>query len=229
MTTPTKQLLTITATARALGRERKTIHNWLRAGCPHHNRRLDLAEVKAWAIHRKHGPALRHMVKAERDARAGTKPPAPDPGAQTRAELAAITAAMEHPEGITGAIARLRAMEKSAFGLFADAHRANDAEAELTRSKLHSDITGHLLKAESLRDQTAELDRACWADVQKSLVAWAEPIRGLLSQAPRYLSARVNPLDPATGEAALRDWINGELFPALNRQPTNPNQQEKKQ
>ena len=216
------ELLSISATARRLKRSRGTIHNWLRAGCPQHNGRLDLAEVEAWAIYRKRGPALRHMVKAERDARAGTKPTTPDPVAQTRAELAAITAAMEHPEGITGAIARLRAMEKSAFGLFADAHRANDAEAELTRSKLHSDITGHLLKAESLRDQTAELDAACWADVQKSLVSWAEPIRALLLTAPRYLAARVNPPDPSNAEAALRDFINGELFPALNRTPTQP-------
>jgi hypothetical protein len=221
MTKHKNELLSISAMARRLKRSRGTLHNWIAAGCPTHDggRRLDVAEVEAWAIHRKRGPELRHLAKAERDTRTDAKPANSDPVAQTRAELASIAAAIEHPEGIAGAIQRLRAMEKSAFGLYADAHRGQNAEAELTRARLHSDITGHLLKAEGLRDATAELSEKLRAEYEQALVAWAEPVKGVLSTMPRELASRINPSDPAHAEIVLRDWLNGTFYPVLNKTP----------
>ena len=215
------ELLSISATARRLKRARGTLHNWIAAGCPTHDggRRLDLAEVQAWALHRRRGPELRHLAKAEREARTDAKPATADPVAQTRAELASIAAALEHPEGITGAIQRLQAMEKSAFKLFADAHQTGNPEAELTRAKLHSDICGHLLKAESLRDTTAELDAKLWGKCRQALSDWAEPVKSVLETMPRSLASRCNPTDAPHAQRALKDWLDGTLYPLLNAQP----------
>jgi len=217
-TKPTdRKLLTVTATARHFGRSRGTVHNWIAAGCPTHNGRLDPAEVEAWAVHRKRGPVLRHLAKAERDAKATGTTPTPDPVAQVRVELAAIMAALEHPEGIEGAIARLRTMERAAFKLYADVH--GDTEAGLTRAKLHADITGHLLKAEGVRDARNELAATIRAEYEQALIRWAEPVKAVLNEMPRALSFRANPSDPGTAETALRDWMLGTFYPVLNAKP----------
>jgi len=217
-TKPTdRKLLTVTATARHFGRSRGTVHNWIAAGCPTHNGRLDLAEVEAWTVHRKRGPVLRHLAKVERDAKATGTTPTPDPVAQVRVELAAIMAALEHPEGIEGAIARLRTMERAAFKLYADVH--GDTEAGLTRAKLHADITGHLLKAEGVRDERATIRAEEQAQLLAAMTAWAEPVKSVLHAMPRALSFRCNPTDPGAAETALRDWMLGTFYPVLNAKP----------
>jgi len=211
-----RKLLTVTATARHFGRSRGTVHNWIAAGCPTHNGRLDPAEVEAWAVHRKRGPVLRHLAKAERD-RTATKPATADPVAVVRAELDSITAALEHPEGVEGAIARLRAMERAAFKLYADIH--GDTEAGLTRAKLHSDITGHLLKAEAVRDVRAEIRREEQTLMMDAMTEWWGPVRAGLEQMPRHLAPRVNPSDAPHAETALREWMLDFWANTLHRAP----------
>lgn len=215
MKTP-KDLLNVSDAARSLGRTRATLYAWKRAGCPHHGGRFNLAEVNAWAVSRKRGPEVRHLAKRQRDQ------VGPGVGAEiqhTRDELARLAAAVESPAGVAGAIERLRAMEKTTFGLYVNAHRENNPESEQTRARLHADVVQHLLKAEALVDLRSELDAKIWGETTEALVAWAAPVRSVIDAMPRSLAPRVNPTNTPHAEQALRDWVLHEFYPLLNAKP----------
>lgn len=214
----TRKLLDTTRAAQALGISRGTLNRCKRLGCPHHFGKFDVEEVKAWRLTRSAGPSIKNANKELREQE-------PTPGTakaltqDVRDELAELSKALEHGEGIDGALQRLRCMEREAYRAYLVAHEQNNVIHQQIRLKLHSDITQHLLKAESLIDVRTQLSAEVWSEVEQELVRWSEPVRALIDQMPRSMASRCNVSDPAQAESALRDWVNGQLYPMLNRKP----------
>jgi hypothetical protein len=121
--------------------------------------------------------------------------------------------------GVDGAVDRLRQIELRAFSDYVRARNAGDVVSQRSHMRLHSDAVKRMLEAESEVDKRKVIEAEERTKMQEALVAWWEPVRALLEQMPRALSSRCNTNDPSAAEAALRDWVNAQLYPMLNRKP----------
>jgi hypothetical protein len=122
--------------------------------------------------------------------------------------------------GVDGAVDRLRQIELRAFSDYVRARNAGDVVAQRSHMRLHSDAVKRMLEAESEVDKRKAVEGEVWSQVEQALTAWSEPVKALIEQMPRALAARCNVGDPAAAEVALRDWVNGQLYPMMNRRPT---------
>ena len=213
------QFVTVAEAAALLHRTPATIRLWCKRGKVKRKKsKLDLDALRLYAATRKPGPEVIHLAKVERDAQK-SEPVAADRVEETREELSKLIAAIESPAGVDGAIDRLRAMERTTFGLYVAAHQKRSPESEQIRARLHADVVQHLLKAEGIVDVRKQVEAEERTKMMEALTAWWEPVKALLDQMPRSMASRCNVADPSVAEASLRDWLLSQLYPMANRKP----------
>jgi hypothetical protein len=209
-----RQFVSVTEAAQILHRTRNTIMRWAKQGrVKRKGKKYDLEALRLFAANRKEGPEVRHLAKLEREAESVKS----DDVKEQRQELDKLLAAIESPAGLDGAIDRLRAMERTTYQLYVDAHENKSSESEQLRARLHADVVQHLIKAEGIVDVRKAVVAEEQSKVLTDLTAWAEPVRALIDQMPRSLAMRCNVTDPGTAEAALREWVLKELYPMMAR------------
>ena len=204
-----------------LHRTPATIRLWCKRGKVKRKKsKLDLDALRLYAATRKPGPEVIHLAKVERDAHVAPKiAPEPQPEQEARKELSKLIAALDSPAGVDGAIDRLRAMERTTFGLYVAAHQMRSPESEQIRARLHADVVAHLLKAEGIVDVRKQIEGEERTKMLDALTAWWEPVKALLDQMPRSMASRCNVADPSAAEESLRDWLLSQLYPMANRKP----------
>lgn len=202
---------------------RVTVIKWKRLGCPTADKLYDVDAVQAWRLTRPPAASVVMGAKQLRDTRkippAAPETPRPASADDYRSELTKLDEQLNTPEGVDGALSRLRMLEKEAYRVYLESLKSDNVVHQQIRLKLHSDITQHLFKAENILDYRKQVRAEVWSEMEHAWTKWSEPVKALIDQMPRAISTRCNVTDPSIAEVALREWVNGQLYPVMNRKP----------
>jgi hypothetical protein len=208
-------LISVQDAATMFSASKRGVEEWIRAGMPAQKVKqkkgaprwmVDVEGARTWLIEKN----VRTFIKSE-VAQSEQTPKAPAEVKPAEPSKVNIT------PGVGGAVERLRQIELRAFSDYVRARNAGDVLGQRAHMKLHSEAVRRMLEAEDVSGQLAEIRSQEQARAIADMTAWAEPVKALIDQMPRSVAIRCNVTDPATAEAALREWVLKELYPIMAR------------
>lgn len=165
---------------------------------------VNMKEIQAWG-EKNNAKAFRAPVKKIKPTEL---PPQgnPDPVAPEQAKY-----------GIEAELERYRKVTYRAYLDHALAIKGADATSIRLTGKAYREATKQLAELEKQVDHGKEIRAEIQEEFNRAMAEWHVPLRSLLDAAPRALATRFDGCAAAKAEVVVRDWIDKELLPMMER------------